>query len=158
MALNFPASPVDGQTYAAPNGVTYTYHSPPGRWSAAGSGGTVNSVAVALANGFGGNVANPTTDPVITLSTPVNGMLRAEGGALVSADAGVDYEPPIDAGSTSQYWRGDKSWQPMPFPFVSAPPGSSSAAGIAGTVTWDADYLYVCVAADTWKRIALATF
>ena len=48
--LIFPANPVDGQTYAGDNGVTYTYKSPPGVWTAAdGSGagpvGTATSFA-----------------------------------------------------------------------------------------------------------------
>lgn len=37
-------------------------------------------------------------------------------------------------------------------------PASATAAGDAGTITWDADYLYVCVATDTWKRAALSTW
>ena len=37
-------------------------------------------------------------------------------------------------------------------------PASSSAAGAAGDVCWDSSYLYVCVAANSWKRVALSTF
>ena len=37
-------------------------------------------------------------------------------------------------------------------------PASASASGKAGEVCWDADYLYVCVAANTWKRAALSTW
>lgn len=37
-------------------------------------------------------------------------------------------------------------------------PASATAAGNAGTVTWGADYLYVCVATNTWKRAALSTW
>lgn len=37
-------------------------------------------------------------------------------------------------------------------------PGSSSAAGTAGTVAWDSDYIYVCVATNTWKRVGIATW
>lgn len=37
-------------------------------------------------------------------------------------------------------------------------PASSGAAGTAGQVLYDADYVYVCVAANTWKRVALTTF
>ncbi len=33
-------------------------------------------------------------------------------------------------------------------------PASSTDAGAAGSICWDADYLYVCVATDTWRRIA----
>lgn len=37
-------------------------------------------------------------------------------------------------------------------------PASSSSAGIAGTITWDGNYIYVAVAADTWERAALSTW
>ena len=37
-------------------------------------------------------------------------------------------------------------------------PASSSTVGAAGSVCWDASYLYVCVAANSWKRVALSTF
>ena len=43
----------------------------------------------------------------------------------------------------------------LPSPTV---PASSSATGVAGTVSWDADYIYVCTATDTWKRVAIATW
>jgi len=31
-------------------------------------------------------------------------------------------------------------------------------AGAVGEICWDADYIYVCVATDTWKRVAIATW
>ena len=37
-------------------------------------------------------------------------------------------------------------------------PGTASADGKAGTIAYDASYLYVCVATNTWKRVALATW
>lgn len=37
-------------------------------------------------------------------------------------------------------------------------PASASAAGVAGTIQWDASYIYVCTAANTWKRVAIATW
>jgi hypothetical protein len=37
-------------------------------------------------------------------------------------------------------------------------PASATAAGTAGTITWDSSYVYVCVAANTWKRVAIATW
>lgn len=40
----------------------------------------------------------------------------------------------------------------------SAPPASSSAAGTAGQITWDANFLYVCVANGQWKRVSLTSF
>lgn len=37
-------------------------------------------------------------------------------------------------------------------------PASASAAGTAGTILWDASYVYVCVATNQWKRAALSTW
>lgn len=37
-------------------------------------------------------------------------------------------------------------------------PGSSSALGTAGEVSWDNDYIYICVATNTWKRVALSSY
>jgi hypothetical protein len=35
---------------------------------------------------------------------------------------------------------------------------NATDTGTAGEVCWDADYLYVCVGVDTWKRTALTTW
>jgi hypothetical protein len=40
----------------------------------------------------------------------------------------------------------------------SSPPASAGATGTAGTITYDADYIYVCTASNTWKRAAIATW
>lgn len=37
-------------------------------------------------------------------------------------------------------------------------PASAAAAGVKGQVAWDASYVYVCVATNTWKRAAIATW
>ncbi len=41
-------------------------------------------------------------------------------------------------------------------------PASAGAAGVAGQIAWENDggtgYLYICIAANTWQRVALATF
>lgn len=38
------------------------------------------------------------------------------------------------------------------------PPSTSSSNGIAGQQAYDSDYLYVCIATNSWKRVALSTF
>ncbi len=37
-------------------------------------------------------------------------------------------------------------------------PASATDTGTKGDICWDADWIYVCVATDTWKRSALATW
>lgn len=52
---------------------------------------------------------------------------------------------------------GDPKFARRPI-LTSLPPDSATAAGIAGQVAWDADYIYLCVADNTWKRVAIATW
>ena len=37
-------------------------------------------------------------------------------------------------------------------------PSSATAAGTAGEVAWDANYIYICTATNTWKRVAISTW
>jgi hypothetical protein len=37
-------------------------------------------------------------------------------------------------------------------------PASATAAGNAGDICWDSDYVYICVATNTWKRSALGSW
>ena len=37
-------------------------------------------------------------------------------------------------------------------------PATAGAAGVAGTITWDASYIYVCTATNTWRRVAHASW
>lgn len=40
----------------------------------------------------------------------------------------------------------------------SEPPSTASAVGTQGQVTWDASYIYVCIATNTWKRTEITTW
>ena len=37
-------------------------------------------------------------------------------------------------------------------------PASATATGTTGEIAWDANYIYVCTATNTWKRTAIATW
>ncbi len=52
-----------------------------------------------------------------------------------------------------QYVYSAGTWTPI-IEWVGVP-GSSSASGVEGQLAFDADFLYVCTAADTWTRTAL---
>ncbi len=41
---------------------------------------------------------------------------------------------------------------------TSSVPASAAATGIAGQLAYDATHLYICVATDTWKRVAISTW
>ncbi len=63
-------------------------------------------------------------------------------------------------------WQGNAVWPlrlnpsggPVLLNTAAVTPASSTAACSAGTIRWDADYIYICTAMNTWKRAALATW
>jgi hypothetical protein len=38
------------------------------------------------------------------------------------------------------------------------PPTSSSSSGLPGQMSYDSDYLYVCISSNSWKRVSLSSF
>jgi hypothetical protein len=37
-------------------------------------------------------------------------------------------------------------------------PASASDTGVVGEIAWDADYIYICTATNTWKRVGITTW
>lgn len=107
--MTFPGTNADlaYETSAVTAGHCLQAGSPPGQLvdsgaacgSGGGGGGSVTTVSVATANGFSGSVANPTTSPIITLSTTITGMLKGNGTAISQAAQGTDYLAPTGNGS-----------------------------------------------------------
>lgn len=67
------------------SGTILTSNGTSASWQAPATNGTVTSVAVSPANGFTGNVLNPTTTPVIVLSMAVTGILQSNGTTVSAA-------------------------------------------------------------------------
>lgn len=38
------------------------------------------------------------------------------------------------------------------------PPASPTAPGIAGTIAWNSQFFYICVATNSWMRVAIAAW
>jgi len=95
---------------------------------------------------------------IVTMNpTGGNQDFRVEGDSdtnLIYADAstdrvGIGTDSPtqkLDIDSDSVRLRDDKT------------PASANAAGDKGEIAWDSDYVYVCVATNTWKRSSLSTW
>lgn len=100
-----------------------------------GGTGTVTTVSVVSANGLAGIVSNPTTTPAITLSTSISGVLKGNGTSISSAVAGTDYEAPITAGTSLQYYRGDKTMQTLNGDAVAnTPAGNVSSTNVQNAI------------------------
>jgi hypothetical protein len=108
----------------------------------------------------GGNLsvgAYPGGNPVSKLMVNGNATVGAAykltaaptNGLLVEGNTGIGTDTPtakLDVNSDIIRLRTAKT------------PASATATGNAGDICWDADYIYVCVATDTWKRAELLTW
>ena len=48
--------------------------------------------------------------------------------------------------------------QRLTSPVTNDPPVTSTSTGVQGEIRQDDNFVYVCTAKDTWKRIALSAF
>jgi hypothetical protein len=115
------AAGITGKENAIAAGTTGQY------WRGDKSWQTLNAAAVGLGSVNNTADASKSVASAATLTTPraINGV-NFDGSAAITINA-VDAtarEPAIAAGTTAQYWRGDKSWQAL----------SGIAAGTAATL------------------------
>lgn len=60
--------------------------------------------------------------------------------------------------TTKTFLKGEVSCENIKYDQLNTPPASATAPGDEGQILIDADFIYVCVGVDTWKRAALTTF
>jgi hypothetical protein len=113
--------------------------------------------------------------PTVIQTMQMNGTGNKIGFAVrkgfwAEADPGAptDWEnwsffelPPANVTTTPQYLysaNGVFGSSPSAPPAYVAAPSTATSAGVAGDLARDASYLYVCIATNTWKRTALATW
>lgn len=128
-------------------------------------------------------VVNPTADRTITLPN-ITGTVVTTGdtgtvtstmianNTIVDADISSTAEIAVskladgnarqllqtDAAGTGVEWT-DNIVVNGTFRIVtSSTPASATATGSAGDIRWDASYIYVCTATNTWKRVAISTW
>ena len=89
--------------------------------------------------------------------TSVNGSstgstLTASGGP-VTASGTLNFDLNLSHANT---WAATQTFGTMVV--ASAAPAAANSTGVAGTVTWANGFLYICVATNTWQRVAIATW
>jgi len=89
---------------------------------------------------FGGTGIISDTGQDCSIGTPTGGFIyMTEGGDLeLSSATTINMLNPLVISSNA--------------------PLLSSSVGVAGTITYDSNFIYICVATNTWKRIAITTF
>ena len=73
-----------------------------------------------------------------------SGGVLIDGGDLTISGAGLSAQNRINADGGLK--------------ISSGAPASATSTGTAGQIQWDSNYIYVCVATNTWKRVAISTW
>jgi hypothetical protein len=90
-----------------------------------------------------GRYNSPITDPN-TQFIIGNGADGALGNSVVFETSAVTFNTKVTINGS------------LLLPTPLSPPNTSTDTGTAGTITWDSDFIYVCVATDQWKRVGLS--
>lgn len=122
-------------------------------WPEAISGGLTQSVANTLYSPIGALTqedADLLYAPIGALDQTAADLLYSPIGALTETAADLLYSPigALDQAAADLLYMSK---------FVAAPAAANST-GVAGTMAYDGDFLYVCVATDTWLKVAIATW
>lgn len=115
--------------------------------------GTIGATTPGVVNGTQFNINN-------------RGVMSGVNGVGVYMPNGFGLVPSTSAGAiaTNLYNLGapDNRWNTVyigtALNLTSNPPASATATGTTGTIAWDANYLYVCAATNTWKRVGISTW
>jgi hypothetical protein len=104
------------------------------------------------------SIVNETASGNIEVSPGTNGVFKVvaselqvdgSGDSYITGNVGIGVMSPttkLDINSDTVRLRTSKT------------PASASDTGNQGDIAWDTNYIYVCVATDTWKRVAISTW
>jgi len=117
----------------------------PTAYTVNGTGGSGTDIAGADINIAGGIGTGTGVGGDVVIQYAAAGSTGTAANTLAAALT-------VDGGTGNATFGGDIA--------VTAPtvPASAAATGTTGTIAWDASYVYVCTATDTWKRVAIATW
>jgi hypothetical protein len=139
------------------DGSTRFYITTGGNFIVGNGDGTTQASAAIVWQGNARISATNTSTGVITLGNrDNNGFNRLQFGGTTSSF------PALKRDSTVLQARlaDDSGYTTMDAQLRSqgTAPATTGATGTAGDIRYDADYIYVCTAANTWKRAAIATW
>ena len=98
------------------------------------------------------NVSGSNNDKLVSLKSDAHNpafYVSGSGDAYIASNLGIGTNDPIsklDVNGDSIRIR------------TSNTPATAGAVGAPGEIRWDANYLYICIGVDTWRRIAHSTW
>jgi hypothetical protein len=107
-----------------------------------------------------------TMDEIASGNTSSNGLriIKDDGGSKIQFvpvnDGTEELGERLEYNFAAQAWKfaDDVTVIMRSLRTSSTPPSSASDTGITGDITWDSNYIYICVAVNTWKRVSIATW
>lgn len=92
----------------------------------------------------------------MSLSPDYNSIQLRRGNQFDIVDnEGAEGEPLYTTDTKELYIHDGTKYIPL---ITNATPSSASDTGVKGQIAWDSNYIYICTATDTWKRVAIATW
>lgn len=114
------------------------------------AGTVVNIARILVSAAAAPVVGDPSVASTIAFST-------ASGAANLADRMLIDQSGNVGVGTNSPTALLDVNSNTMRLR-TARTPASATAAGNAGDICWDASYLYICTATNTWRRIAHSTW
>jgi hypothetical protein len=112
--------------------------------------GTVRLIAQSVNIGDGTNIAKIFSSGSTDLELRTGGANLTQITLSAVTNGNIDLMP---------HGTGKVSMATNRFQITTAKtPASATDTGVAGDICWDADYIYVCTATNTWKRSAISTW
>jgi hypothetical protein len=101
--------------------------------------------------------SNQRTLSIYNVGTGLSFAVDAGGGAITCIDASANIGVNTSSPTISDGVGIDVNGKIMRLR-TSKTPASAAATGNVGEICWDSGAIYVCVAANTWKKVAIATW
>jgi hypothetical protein len=125
-----------------------------GRGTGSGTAGYITFFAAP--SGTSGTALHPANEEAFRISVPATGASFVSFGGITSASPALKR-----SSATLQARLGDDSgYTTLDAQLRSqgTAPATAAATGTAGDIRYDGNYIYVCTATNTWKRVAIATW
>ena len=121
---------------------------------------------VAIGSNSGGEISDNSAlsgaDDSIFIGTNTRANANGESNQIVIGNyvtgGGTNTVSIGNNGITDNYFNGDVHADGFRLNALQAPPASASAAGTTGEIRIDANFIYVCVATNTWVRAPLSSW
>jgi hypothetical protein len=122
-----------------------------------------NNSVLTLPNGTKLYAGYPTSpyDPITaTLAANQVYLATVSGASYIGLENGLAVINVDGAVGSQAYWEFDNSKRTVIPGTIKAPQltKASNANGTIGEICWDANYIYVCISTNTWKRAALTDY